>query len=281
MNILNVSEFQSLLYLCLFIIGSFFGSFFNVLADRLSKEQTIGGRSKCDNCKHVLAWYDLIPIISFTSLSGKCRYCRAPISIGHLLSEIITGVLFILTYILSSRIYPGLQFQLIHIAITGVIVVMLLADLRYHIIPDEMQIVLFILGFIKLLFQQSIPQTIELERILSITFLTNGGTHLGYGIIVALPILLIYGVTRGRGMGFGDVKLAFNMGFISGIWGGLAAIYIGFISGGIVGLILLLARKKKMKSKIAFGPFLLLGFYTILFYDTEVISFIQGYLGIY
>jgi prepilin signal peptidase PulO-like enzyme (type II secretory pathway) len=282
MDIFNSIEFQPfIIYIWLFIIGAFFGSFFNVLADRLSKEQTMGGRSRCDKCKHKLAWFDLIPIISFTSLSGKCRYCRAPISIGHLVAEIITGVIFILTYILSSNIYSGNQFVLIHLAIAGVIIVMLLADFRYQIIPDEMQIALFILGVIQLLFQQSLPQIIDLERIWSIGFLTAFGYQLGYGAIVFGPIFLIYAVTKGKGMGFGDVKLAFNMGFILGVWAGLTALYLGFISGGIAGLYLLLTRKKKMKSKIAFGPFLLLGLYIMLFFSKEILAFIQNYIGYY
>lgn len=281
MDIFTISEFQYLIYLWLFIIGAFFGSFFNVLADRLSKEQTIGGRSKCDKCKHKLAWFDLIPIISFTLLSGKCRYCRAPITIGHLIAEILTGVAFILTYILSSRIYLEIHFELIFLALTGVIIVMLLSDFRYHIIPDEMQIALFILGVILLLFQQSIPQIIDLERLWSISFLTAFGYQLLYGIIVLSPILLIFLITKGKGMGFGDVKLAFNMGFILGIWAGLAALYLGFITGGIAGLYLLLSRKKKMKSKIAFGPFLLLGLYLMLFFNKEILAFIQNYIGYY
>lgn len=281
MDILYLAKFQPFIYLWLFIIGSFFGSFFNVLADRLSKEQTMGGRSRCDKCKHKLAWFDLIPIVSFTLLSGKCRYCRAPISIGHLVAEIITGVVFVLTYILSSKMYPGIHFHLIHLAITGVIIVMLLADFRYQIIPDEMQIVLFLLGLVRFLFQQSIPKIIDLEQIWSISLLTAFGYQIGYGIIVLAPILLIYIVTKGKGMGFGDVKLAFNMGFILSLWGGLTALYLGFVSGGIAGLFLLLTKKKKLKSKIAFGPFLLLGLYLMLFFSKEILVFIQGYIGYY
>ncbi len=279
MYILNSLQSEPLFYIWLFILGTFFGSFFNVLADRLSKEQTIGGRSKCDKCKHVLAWYDLIPIISFTLLNGKCRYCRAPIAKGHLLAEIVTGVLFILTYILSTRVYPDIHFHLIHLAITGVIIVMLLADFRYHIIPDEMQIALFILGFLRFLFQQSIPQIIDIERIWSIGFLPTLGYQIGFGLIVMLPILLLYLITRGRGMGFGDVKLAFNMGFILSLWSGLLAIYLAFVIGGIAGLFLLVSKKRKLKSKIAFGPFLIIGFYVMLYFSKELYSGINTVYG--
>ena len=116
---------------------------------------------------------------------------------------------------------------------------------------------------------------------LSVSFLSTFAYQLGYGIIVMLPILLIYLGTKGKGMGFGDVKLAFNMGFILSVWAGLTAIYLGFITGGIAGLYLIISRKKKLKSKIAFGPFLLFGLYMMLFFSKEITAYIQNYLGYY
>src|SRR3990167_11154860 len=96
-------SFNILYSIILFIIGLFFGSFLNVVADRLACEQTLGGRSKCDTCKRELSWIDLIPIISYTSLKVKCRYCQASISIQYPISEIATGVIFTLTWILSQN----------------------------------------------------------------------------------------------------------------------------------------------------------------------------------
>ncbi len=254
----------------IFILGLFFGSFFNVLADRLSKEETINGRSHCDKCKHVLEWYDLIPIISFTSLRGKCRYCRAPIAKGHLYSELITGVVFTLTWYFSHQFYGTLPLHIVHISIAGILIVMLLSDFRYQIIPDEMQIALALMGLVRFfyltvnIYLPIWPQIYNPEY-----FLLIGQMILG-GFIVAVPLLMIFLVTKGKGMGFGDVKLTFNMGIVLGLWNGLYALYIGFISGGIVGAIILLLRRGGLKSKIAFGPFLILGMYIMLFYWYEV-----------
>src|SRR3989344_8918050 len=114
----------------LFIMGLFFGSFFNVLADRMSNEQTILGRSKCDSCKHKLSWYDLMPIISFTLLNGKCRYCKAPISIQYPISEIFTAVIFALTWILSLQIYHSVYMHVLNLVLASVFIVMFLSDIR-------------------------------------------------------------------------------------------------------------------------------------------------------
>lgn len=262
-------------YIYIFLLGLFIGSFLNVLADRLSKEETIGGRSRCDKCKHKLAWFDLIPIISFTLLKGKCRYCRAPISIGHVYAEIITGVVFILTWYLSHLFYSALPLHIVHVVIAGILIVMLLSDIRYQIIPDEMQIALGLAGIARFffltvsLYRPIIPQIYNME------YLYLVGQLLGGGVIVALPLLAIFLITKGKGMGFGDVKLTFNMGLVLGMWNGLYALYIGFISGGIVGAYILITKKAKLKSKIAFGPFLILGLYIMLFYWYEVAQILQ------
>lgn len=262
-------------YTYIFLLGLFLGSFLNVLADRLSKEQTIGGRSKCDICKHQLAWFDLVPIISFTLLKGRCRYCRAPISFGHVYAEIITGVIFILTWYLSHQFYPTTALHVIHIVIAAILIVMLLSDIRYQIIPDEMQIALGIAGLARFFFltvniyKPILPQIYNLEYVYLV------GQLIGGGLIVSLPLLVIFLITKGKGMGFGDVKLTFNMGLVLGMWNGLYALYIGFISGGIVGALILLSKRAKLKSKIAFGPFLVLGLYIMLFYWYEVAQLLQ------
>ena len=262
-------------YAYIFTLGLFFGSFFNVLADRLSKEETIGGRSHCDHCKHVLEWYDLIPIVSFTSLKGKCRYCRAPIAPGHVYSELITGVTFVLTWYFSHQFYGTFPLHIMHIVIAGILIVMLLSDIRYQIIPDEMQIALFVAGLWRFFFLTVNINLPLFPQIWNIEYLLLVGQLLAGGIIVGIPLLLVFLVTKGKGMGFGDVKLTFNMGIVSGLWNGLYALYIAFIVGGIVGGIILLMKKGGLKSKIAFGPFLILGTYIMLFYWYEVAELLK------
>lgn len=250
-----------------FIFGICIGSFLNVLSDRLSRDETMMGRSYCEKCKHKLSSKDLIPIFSFLSLKGRCRYCRTKLSYMYLLSEILTGLFFALT----SFLYIHLISQqnrvifLVYLAITACLIVIILADIKFHIIPDEIQIALFILAIMKIV-------------ITNFSLLNLGWTVLS-GIIVMMPILLLFLGTKGRGMGFGDVKFTFIIGLLLGWAQGLLALYIGFISGALVGTYLIICRKTKMKSRIAFGPFLVLGTYIMLFYGEKLVSVVKQLYG--
>lgn len=260
--------------LYIFSIGLFFGSFLNVLADRLPQGRTLLGRSSCDSCHHVLSWRDLIPIISFIEIKGKCRYCKASLSIQYPSVELITGVIFILTWILSNQWYHELSLHILHISIASVLIVMLISDLRYQIIPDSMQLVLLLLGFMRLIILGLLHQDMSFE----FWFPYIGWAFL-HGVIVMAPLMTVHLITKGRGMGFGDVKFAFIIGLILGLWSGLGALYIGFLTGGIVGAFLILTRRGKPKSKIAFGPFLILGFYAMMFFEHDVMYWISRVYG--
>ncbi len=109
--------------------------------------------------------------------------------------------------------------------------------------------------------------------------ITLYGWPLVHGCIVMAPLLLVYLLTKGKGMGFGDVKFSFVAGFILGMWNGLAALYLAFIAGGVVGGYLLISKRSKPKSKVPFGPFLILGLYLMLFLDTEVMYWISKIYG--
>ena len=259
--------------------GLVFGSFFNVLADRLSYGKTILGRSKCESCKHQLSWNDLIPVLSFILLKGKCRYCKKSFSIQYPLSEIFTSAVFILTWYLSNHYLLGfvrgdLFIHILYLATSGVLIVMLLADLRYQIIPDEMQVALGVIG---------------LTKIIYISYFIAGGNYIRIftdlwsgvlsGAIVMAPLLLVFFITKRRGMGFGDVKLTFVMGLFLGMWQGLGALYIGFVTGGVVGAILLLLKLGGRKTKIPFGPYLILGFYLMIFFEQEVYTIVSRVYG--
>jgi len=153
---------------------------------------------------------------------------------------------------------------------------MVLSDLRYHILPDQLQIALIVFGTLRNIMMWQIAGGGD-----SWSALTFMGQALFNGAITTLPLLAIYLLTKGRGMGFGDVKLSFSFGYILGLWEGLGGLYIGFVVGGIIGGLLLLFKLKSLKSKVAFGPFLLLGFYSMLFWQYEIMSWVGKMYGLW
>lgn len=251
-------------YLFLFILGTAFGSFFNVLIDRLPNEESIMGRSHCDHCRHKLGPFDLIPVVSYLVLRGKCEYCGKKISFVNTLVEILTGVLFVVTWIalptvgmvheLSLQI---LFFQkILYLGIISCLIVVFFADAKYRIIPDSIQVVFFLLSLL-LTFSLGFTSKILLDRVIA-----------SFGVM--LPILFLFLVTKGRGMGFGDVKFAFSMGLLLGLRNGFIALYLAFIFGALFGLVTIMFGKNSLKSKIAFGPFLVLGLCSLLFFGDKV-----------
>lgn len=238
----------------LFIFGLFIGSFLNVLIERLSKEESIGGRSHCDFCKHTLAPADLVPVFSYLFLRGKCRYCRKKLSPQYPLVEILTGIIFVLSWTYSP--FVTIPLLILTIALSCVLEVIVIADLKYQIIPDEMQIVLVVIGLAMFTLQGVAPSAV-LVRIAE-------------GALIMTPILFLYLITKGKGMGFGDVKLAFGIGILLGTYKGALALYIAFLTGAVVGVCLLATTKSKMKSKIAFGPFLVVGIVALFFFEKQV-----------
>jgi len=240
-NLLNTySDMVYLVGFFVFVLGTAMGSFINVLVDRLIHGQSIMGRSHCDHCKKILEWYDLFPILSYIFIGGKCRRCHAKLSLEHPLVEAMTGLLFVGTWMLVP-----LGSLILYWGIVSCAWIIFLSDLRYKLISDYMQLSLFIF----ILFQK----IIERASIFSLF------GDVFAGVMVLLPIGLIYVVTNEKAMGLGDVILAGIIGFFLGIGKGLLALYISFLVGAIVGAVLLIQRKKGMKSTVPFGPFLIIG----------------------
>ncbi len=250
--------------LIIFIFGAVFGSFFGVLIERLPKEQSILGRSHCDYCKKTLHGLDLIPIFSFIMTGGRTRCCGKKLSYFYPFLEVLTGMSFIVVWLYSGN---TLIEKILYLGIISTLIVIFFADIKYQIIPDSMQVCLLIFAVgLQILHVGNIYSSL-----VSIIF---------SGIVVMAPILLLFLATKGRGMGFGDVKLAFGMGVLLGWLGGLVALYFGFIFGAIVGITLFLTGKKKLKSKIAFGPFLVLGILTILLFHDSIFTLIHSIYGV-
>jgi len=266
-----------MIYFFIFILGLAIGSFLDVLIDRIPRGESILGRSHCEYCKKQLRWYELIPLFSFLIQGGKSRCCRKKLSLQYPLVEVITGIFFVIIFVIPSdtglligsldalrllgmTIKEALRLlgMTIKFGIISCLIVVFFIDLKYQIIPDSIQVALFI--FVLLFSAISYKLQVTNNYLLLIT------NYLFSGFIVMAPILLLWLVTKGRGMGFGDVKLAFTMGVLLGIKGGLMALYIAFVTGAVTGVILLIGKKKGLKSKIAFGPFLVIGTVIVLFF---------------
>ncbi|MDP3012721.1 MAG: prepilin peptidase [Candidatus Subteraquimicrobiales bacterium] len=290
-------------YIFIFLFGLIIGSFLNVVIFRLeSGEQVVSGRSHCRRCNHVLAWYDLFPIFSFLVLGGRCRYCRKKLSLQYPLVEIATAILFVLSLMvirqsaesvaISNLIQSGeiasslpllamtIGTFLFYLFIISALIIIFVYDLRHYIIPDKIVYLAIVTSLIYLLFRTldfGIWNFIghwDLGFGISNTFF-NGlfASVLASGFFLAIVLL-----TRGEGMGGGDVKLAFLMGLVLGWPKVLVALFLAFTLGAICGIIFVIAKKKALKSAIPFGPFLVLGTVIGIMWGNEIIKWYFGYL---
>ncbi|MBI3620077.1 prepilin peptidase [Candidatus Roizmanbacteria bacterium] len=248
--------------LLLFILGCAIGSFLNVLIGRLPNQQSILGRSHCDHCQKILTPVDLVPVLSFFWLKRRCRRCQVPLSWQYPLVELLTGLTFVF---IGTR--PGLN--LAYFGIFSVLIVIFFADLKYQIIPDSMQFLLLLFSVIYLATTYSAGQ-------LPVVFFgqTVAGT------VIMLPILFLFLITKGGGMGFGDVKLSFIIGFMFGLLQGVVVLYLAFISGALIGIILLLSGRKKPSSHIAFGPFLVFGIIATILWGDVLSLLLRRIIGL-
>ncbi|MFH0943155.1 MAG: prepilin peptidase [Candidatus Beckwithbacteria bacterium] len=236
-------------YLILFVLGLAVGSFLNVMVYRIKKgESFITGRSHCDQCQAKIGWYDNIPLLSFLILKGRCRKCQRKIPVEYPLTELLIGIEFVWVYWLLSvnfnffnswEGFYSLALLIYWLILFSGSIGIIIFDLKYMLIPDEILYPLIGLALLRL------PFSGQWQVI---------WTALGSFIF----IYSLYLLTKKKGMGFGDIKLAVLLGLVLGWPKILVAYLIAFLTGAVVGVILIIRGKKKLKDRIAFGPFLLL-----------------------
>lgn len=225
-------------YALLVLLGLVLGSFISAITYRIPRGLGfVKGRSFCDSCKKELRWFDNIPLFSFLFYGGSARCCGKKISIRYPLIELATLLGVVVVWFLSSSLAIVVLYLLT--------LTILIIDLEHQYIPDELSFVILLLFLLT-----------------SHNLLFSG---LFAGFICAFLLLLIHLATRGRGMGLGDVKLAIALGAWSGLEKGLTWLMTSFILGGIVSTFLLILKKAKLKTKVAFGPFLIVAFWIIFF----------------
>jgi len=244
-------------WLFLFVFGLCLGSFFNVVICRLGQGgSSLGGRSRCPHCRKTISWFDNIPLLSFFLLRGRCRWCKKPISWQYPLVELATAILTLGLYWLPVTSY------LFSLLVTYCFLVILVSDWRFMIVPDEILVILGVASLAFFIFFSPIG--------LPVRFLA--------GSLSGLFFLFLFLVTKGKGMGLGDVKLVFLIGFILSFPACLWAFFMAFLTGALVGVILILLKERRLKSQIAFGPFLVFCAWVVFLWQDKISSFFLSVL---
>jgi len=266
-----------LIVLFLFIFGLVIGSFLNVVILRtLQEESPLEGRSRCDECRRQINWYDNIPLLSYIVLGGKCRYCKKPIDITHPVVEFMTGALFVWWYLggffffqffkLSNQPFQVIQ-PVFWLVVGIILLIILVTDLISFIIPDYAVLALFFLSYF--------------YRVALVAFgimqVQDFALSLVGSLVVTAFFFSLWYFTKGKGMGFGDVKFCLPMGLLLGWPNIFVGMFLAFVIGAVVGIVVVVWKKSSLKAKIPFGPFLVLGTVITLMYGDGIL---QWYLGL-
>ena len=233
------------------LFGLVVGSCLNVCIDRLPRRRSIvGPSSHCEACGHKLGLLDLVPVLSYLLLRGRCRYCKAPIPRRVPLVELATGLLFMFAWFHYGN-------------------------------PLELAIALVFVSFFIVIFVIDLEHRLILNRVVYpgilaalIAALVNQGYHVPYALLggaVGAGLLLLIALAFPRGMGFGDVKYGGLIGLVVGFPQVFVGLTISFVLGGLMGAILLLSRRKRWKEHVPFGPFLTIGAVVAMLYGQDII----------
>jgi leader peptidase (prepilin peptidase) / N-methyltransferase len=274
-----------LFYFLIFVFGTAIGSFLGVIVDRMASNEPIWkGRSHCDHCRHTLHPLDLIPIFSYLFLERKCRYCHKELNWFYPFIEACTGLAFVAAasvIMQSGIVFYQLQFYIValyYIFLISSLLVIFFTDWRYGIIPFRSVGFALVVTFLLDLALPFLPLTLAEKQLLGLQ--TNLLSILGSAIGAGGFFLILFAGTKGRGMGFGDVVYAFLMGFTLGFPGVLLGLYLAFVSGAIISLILVAMKKKRFKGgTIPFGPFLVLGTIISLLWGNSIIVYLLHLLS--
>lgn len=247
-----------LLYIIIFLYGIVIGSFLNVCIYRIPKQENIVKiRSHCMNCGYQLKWYDLVPVFSYLCLGGKCRSCKQKISVQYPLIELLNGVFYCIVFAVYGISVEALLYALLASALITLSVI----DFRTYEIPVGINLFILALGLIRIV--------------------TDYANWLDYAVgffIVSGFLYLVHLVTKGRGIGGGDIKLMAVCGLLLG-W---KEILLAFVLGCIIGSVIHTARMKisGQGHVLAFGPYLSMGVMIAALAGDRMITWYLSCLGL-
>lgn len=238
-------------------LGAILGSFLNALLFRYhTGRSVIRGRSRCMRCGHTLSVIDLVPVFSYVFLRGRCRYCRARISVQYPLVEIVAAVLSVSVWLQ----HPELSLYVWWLCVWLIVLFIVVYDLRHMIIPTEAALLLALLAA-------------------GYAYLSGSVLVMMAGPLLALPLFLLSAVSGGRWMGWSDSLFELSLGWLLGLTLGLTGLIFAFWIGAAVGLLLMCvsawqARKKRftMGSEIPLAPFLALGAAVVYFSHVDLFA---------
>ena len=251
---------EKLYLIIFFIFGSVMGSFYHVLATRLSKNLSIiTPASHCEKCNHKLKWYELIPLLSYLIQNGKCRVCKAKLSISYFLIELCTGILFAVCY----HVFDYSIQLIIALIFVSSLIIIIISDIEYMIILDEVLIFAIFAIIIVDIFDVGLYET-------SLKILA------GLGAFVTMLIIKKIGdvIFKQESLGGGDIKLMFLVGLVIGYPMAVCNIFFATFIAFPIALFLLITKKDNI---IPFGPFLSMSAIILYIWGitfTDIINFI-------
>ena len=258
-NVLIIGEIF-MEYILVIIFGIIIGSFLNVCIFRILNEESISyPPSHCSSCKHKLGILDLVPILSFIFLKGRCRYCHEKISIQYPIIEMLNGFLYFLIFYK----YGFTIFTLKYCIFASLLIVIGMIDYKTQYVYTSTTILGLITAVIFIVTQYIVSKQ-------NWTIYILGGI-VGFSIIGLIVLIT-------KGMGEGDIEIAAVCGFFLGAKGILLTLFIAIILGGITGIVIIALKLKNIKDRIAFGPFLAIGAIVSVLFGTEIINM---YLRLY
>lgn len=266
MGIELTAELQVFAGICVFVIGLCMGSFLNVCIYRVPLEKSvISPPSSCPACNTRLAAKDLIPVLSYILLGGKCRYCKAPISVRYPLIELLTALVYLIIYYRYGFSVETLAL----LYLFSILLPVLFIDLKHMIIPNGLVLLGIAGGALVTVYNLFVPFSLY-QPSRWYTPLLGMVSASGILFIIALVGLLIYG--NDGAMGMGDVKLFLPIGMFLGWKLALLSLFISVMLGGIICIVLLILRVVKRKSAIPFGPFIVAGTFVAALAGNSILS---------